>query len=99
MRVIHKYPLHPSSRTTIFPIDGFERVLHVALQNEKIHIWVEKNMSLSGVAWEGPEKEVCNTSIKHLTVFLVGTGQTVPGNTTYVGTVHEGEYVWHCYYK
>lgn len=58
-------------------------VLHVAVQDEKICIW-------SQVDLEAEEREI--------QFFVVGTGHPLPLDAdTYIGTAHDGAFVWHIY--
>ena len=36
-------------------------------------------------------------SVVKRNLYIVGTGQLVPDNTTYLGTAFVGEYVWHVF--
>ncbi len=81
MKTIWKFPLDLKEHQTVAMPSG-ARVLSVQMQQGTPTIWAVVN----------PSSE---HTFRH--VFVVGTGQYVPEDKTYIGTVQMEAYVWHVY--
>lgn len=83
MRTIYKYALLlTGSQTLLLPSSA--KPLSVQLQGEQLCLWAEV-----GDEWN-PGKEVV--------ISIVGTGHPIPpGAVNYLGTVQQGQFVWHVY--
>jgi hypothetical protein len=68
----------------IFDIPGLLRPLHVGMQNGNVTLWVAVEESKSFFPYK-------------LSVRLIGTGRNTPDDYIYLGTVMDGEYVWHVF--
>jgi len=84
MKQVLKYPLSPTATVQIeLPIRG-AKTLHVGLDEKGIPcIWIEVPTGNQPL------------SVRAFNVF--GTGWEIGSNSTYIGTYHENEYVWHVY--
>lgn len=70
--------------TVQLPINA--RILHCNTQDKALHVW----------ALVDPEEQTMDT----YEVIVIGTGQPInPAGWDYITTVHEGEYVWHIWFK
>lgn len=81
MKTIWKYPLLPG-RTTVWNMPIGARTLFFAMQNGLPTLWA----LVDPLA----ERHSC-------AVYVIGTGHPVPDETRYVGSVLDGEFVWHCF--
>lgn len=84
MRAIYKYPLDlVDSQILVLPSSA--KPLSVQLQGGLICLWADVPAGQFIV-----EKEVV--------ISIVGTGHTIPpGAVNYLGTVQQGQFVWHVY--
>lgn len=83
MRTIYKYPLDLTD-SQILHLPSSAKPLSVQLQGEQLCMWAEVNTGVGG------RKEVVIT--------IVGTGHPIPpGAVHYLGTVQQGQFVWHVY--
>lgn len=83
MRTIYKYPLLlTDSQIMWLPLSA--KPLSVQLQGEQLCLWAEVNAGSSGQ--------------KQVVISIVGTGHPIPpGAVNYLGTVQQGQFVWHVY--
>lgn len=82
MLTIYKYRLEEVPINTIMiPEDA--KILHVGLQEDAPHIWVEVDTS---------------KLLTKRIFYTIGTGHAIPDTvSTHVGTWQHGSYVWHLY--
>lgn len=81
-RVIYKYPLELQIRNEVM-MPRLARPRCVQMQRGRICLWVECY----------PENEL---TVR--TFHIIGTGNTIPPEAEeYIGTVQDGEVVWHVY--
>lgn len=81
MRTIWKIILTPANWQTVSLPEGY-KILSVQMQRDNICMWCEVDPG---------EKEV------QFTVFIYATGDPVGTNLHYIGTVQDGDLVWHVY--
>lgn len=67
---------------TVIPDINLQKALHVNTQRGKLCLWAEVIPSIG-------EKVV---------IQVLGTGYGVPDNYEYIGTVMDGNFVWHIYH-
>ena len=84
-RVIYKYSLGQDFSKT-FELPGSYRVLSFQIQNGEFVVWVEIDLK--------------HTKLYEVNFSVVGTGQgfNLSDKEFYLGTVQDGEFVWHAYY-
>lgn len=84
MKQVLKYTLSPTATVQIeLPIRG-AKTLHVGLDGRGVPcIWIEVPTG---------SHSFC---VRAFNVF--GTGWEISDNNTYIGTYHQGEYIWHVY--
>lgn len=82
MHTIYKFPLDIYDKQTIM-LTNNSRILHVGQQNKQLVMWVEL---YSEHPFDTPK-----------TIRVCGTGQPMPENCAYLGTVPINEYVWHVF--
>lgn len=82
--VVYKEQLHLDSEFTEFEVasEAF-KILHVDEQHGEPTIW-----------FETLRRPLVKQKVKFC---IIGTGQYVPNNCSYVGTCKCGPYVWHVY--
>ena len=68
----------------VFDIPGLLEPLHVGMQNGKVTLWVTTEETKSFFPYR-------------LSVKIIGTGRNTPDSHDYLGTVMDGEYVWHVF--
>ena len=88
MKVIYKYELGVDGEARIIN-DNIEKFLHVESQYGIPMVWAEVNLDkASETSWK---------------IFSIGTGWDLPDELmvglNYVGTVLDGPYVWHYYWR
>ena len=85
MRTIWKYPLEFGTSKILLPEDSIP--LHVGVQGERVHLWVEQFVLTS----EHP----CQEHIYE----VIGTGHALPDFpcVSYIGTVDMSPFIWHIY--
>lgn len=82
MRTVYKYLLFTKGEFQIEMLLG-ARLLHIGLQNNIPTLWAE-------VKPDAP--------VKPYSFFCIGTGDDIPDNASYVGTVEQsGYFMWHYY--
>lgn len=72
----------PLGETVTLPPEA--EPIHVAVQDDQFRVWTKDN---KGLAMLGLGQ----------TVQWFGTGGTPPPGSGYVGTVHDGRFVWHLF--
>lgn len=81
MKTVYKYPI---SYDDVFKLElpVNAKVIHIAMQHGSPCMWVQLDLEMT----------------RALRSFVVvGTGQRVPANSEYVGSVMDGIFVWHIY--
>lgn len=82
MRTIWKFPILGGWFEQL-PMPRGAKILHVADQGGIINLWAEVDTTAERV---------------RRTVVVVGTGHSLPeGDGSHIGTVMQGQYVWHIY--
>lgn len=83
MRTIYKYPLDlTDSQKLSLPVTAKPR--SVQLQGDQLCLWAEIYTEVDG--------------LKSVVISIVGTGHPIPpGAVHYLGTVQQGQFVWHVY--
>lgn len=91
MRTIHKYPLDISGGTCRVRAPHNAKFLHVGLDpNCEPCIWAEVEISKSDV--------VVIPGYTDHRFYIIGTGHPIPpGIEKYIGTIHQGPFIWHVY--
>lgn len=85
MRTIYKYPLQ-LTESQVLSLPSSAKPLSVQLQGDQLCLWADVPPSGRFVV----EKEVV--------ISVVGTGHPIPpGAVNYLGTVQQGNFVWHIY--
>jgi hypothetical protein len=94
MKVIYKYPLRLQDEQVI-NMHHAAKPLMVAEQRGTLNIWAE--VQPTGETKAGV---VSGIPADTVTVYIRGTGQEIPKNVTYLGSVVTlgGTFVWHVYY-
>lgn len=84
-QVVWKYPLDPdrlSGRCEV-QMSGGAKVIEAVMQHGRFTLWAVVAPS------ERPQQRI---------FYIVGTGQDIPADAhTYLGTVHDGPYVFHIF--
>ena len=78
---IYKYPLDLADQQTISMPEGAE-MLSVGLQRDRIVLWAMVNLEMAN---------------RDYIFRIVGTGNDVPENLQYLGTVQQSTYAWHIF--
>ena len=85
MKVVHKYQpvlvMDAPSEPLMIPAEA--KIVHVGLQDSRVTLWAEHSR-------ETP-------STRELRVQIFGTGHPIPAFASYLGTLFDGPFVWHCY--
>lgn len=84
--MIYKYPLKTVEHQRVAIQAAGRGVLAAGLDvlDGRICLWAEVDPDLPTIIYN---------------VFIIGTGQTIPTDCHYVGTVFDRPYVWHVYIK
>lgn len=80
-KTICKYEIHNGKETHI-AMPSAAKVVHADVQEGHVFIWAEVDTE-------------ANSVLRKFSYF--GTGHDIPKNAVYIGTVFQGEYVWHIY--
>ncbi len=80
-RTVHKFTLCIGGEDK-FDLDAAARVVHVAMQNGMLRIWVERTPGAAPLA---------------RTFGVFGTGHQLPRGWEHVGSCLDGDCVWHVY--
>ena len=80
MQKIHKYPITAITATLMLPADA--TVIHVDVQRPAMPIFL----------WVMLDTAAPTVKRRFVTV---GTGQEIPDGVSHVGTVLDGDFVWH----
>jgi hypothetical protein len=93
MNTIYKYPITMSDDLEIIEMLSPARIRHVGLDPAGVPcVWAE-------VDTEANNRSIGFGTIKRH-IHIVGTGQRLPENISalqYLGTIHEGPFIWHVY--
>ena len=83
MRTIYKYPLQITDYQTIL-IPEFALFTHIAMQYDKPTLWLEVDTS---------------KPVESINILCFGTGMEIPESMElfHLGTVIDGDFVWHFY--
>lgn len=79
---VWKFPLVNALEPTVLQMPEGAVVKHVELQERVMCLWAEVDPAAPRAA-----------RIFH----VFGTGWDIPGNPSYIGTVHDRSFVWHVY--
>jgi hypothetical protein len=87
VKVVYKYPLDMSERTTIeMPYDA--QIVHVERQGRAYCLWAE----------HGTEPGTDKVSVmKKCTFGIFGTGHEIPDSAVHIGSIQDGPFVFHIY--
>ena len=85
MKRIWKFPLVRDSGKQDILLPVYSTVIHVGMQDSHLHIWVEVNQDTS------------MSRRKYFRVIATGEAFTDEDKMLYIGTVHDGPYIWHVY--
>ena len=62
------------------------RPVHVAMQSRKPCVWFEVS-------------ETARPESQNTRMMISGTGEVVPDNAEYIGSVHDEQFVWHVWHE
>lgn len=83
IRCVFKYDISQPGDTVTVSMPVGAKVLHVGMQNRVLRAWADV-----------PDHAAAHESRRFYTA---GTGWEVPSDGVFVGTVFDGEYVWHVF--
>jgi hypothetical protein len=84
VRTIHKFPLSFTDGWQTVEMQSSVRPVLVAMQHGVPTLWCDVDADADGVAFK---REFC----------VVGTGHTAPSDGEHVGSVIDGQFVWHIF--
>jgi hypothetical protein len=92
MKVVHKFGLYSS--WTTFAMEPEAEVLCLFWQDGRPTIWA---LVPDLCAPENFDKDAAptDTVVNTRTFVKVGTGEPIPDDYTYIGTLSEGRFIWH----
>jgi len=83
MKIVYKYDLY-AGYTNILVGGMWAKPVKVGMQNGAMKVWIEHTMMGN------------STPINFI---VVGTGQSIMPNYTYLDSIFDEDYVWHVYYS
>ena len=83
--VMFKYEAPIPFQTISHELPSTAPIRHVAMQGDRIYMWVEKRTAPADGA------------VVTRTFHTISTGVMVPEQLTWVGTVQDGDYMWHVF--